>query len=380
MATFTIASSSSARACSSPPTWTGSKPASRINRSVTSRASSSDAYRLLGATRCWSIWSYRAAKLTLNAFATGPPTIDFTSCASDLYARLRPADSLVASIAADPRDCVPCPLPATGEPAADVSPADDGDVHALLQPIAAASPQAPGTRGRYGHAARANVAVAVLRSSASLGVSVPEAELKGAEHGDRRTAGTNCLGGPAAGGEWRARVRQQRHRQLPGDLGVPSATGGRQDEPGGAARRQPRHLLRDGAQRHAGQGQPAAAVGGHRDGLAGPQGGRRVPGHQLGARGDGRGARSRPGQVPGGRRAGGAGLPHFQRPPQQPADHGEGDPGSLTVAVKCGESGTPGARSVRAAQRRSPSRSAGWSGASRRPRPPSAPAPPRGSA
>src|SRR6266536_1650018 len=102
MATFTIASSSSARACSSPPTWTGSKPASRINRSVTSRASSSDAYRLLGATRCWSIWSYRAAKLTLNAFATGPPTIDFTSCASDLYARLRPADSLVASIATLP--------------------------------------------------------------------------------------------------------------------------------------------------------------------------------------------------------------------------------------------------------------------------------------
>ena len=38
------------------------------------------------------------AKLRLNDFAVGPPTIDFTQCASDSNSSLRPLYAFVASI------------------------------------------------------------------------------------------------------------------------------------------------------------------------------------------------------------------------------------------------------------------------------------------
>ena len=104
--------------------------------------------------------------MRLNDFAVGPPTIDFTSCASDAKASSRPRNAFVASIvdlaldaahlrerlgdlagrnrdddhvgirrvaavAAELLHVVPRRAPALREPAAHVPPADDGDLHGI---------------------------------------------------------------------------------------------------------------------------------------------------------------------------------------------------------------------------------------------------------
>src|SRR5438874_7967137 len=57
--------------------------------------------------RCAPISSYKLAKLRLNDFAVGPPTIDLTSCASDSNSSFRPPYAFVASIVSLP------PMPVT---------------------------------------------------------------------------------------------------------------------------------------------------------------------------------------------------------------------------------------------------------------------------
>ncbi len=112
--------------------------------------------------------------------ATGPPTIDFTSCASEsvlvaAVERVRrvdcdlagePADAgkrvrdlsggdgdedgvrlrNVAALPAEARDAVTGPLPPIGQPAADVSSADDGDLHAM--PVGSRTTSGSGLRVR----------------------------------------------------------------------------------------------------------------------------------------------------------------------------------------------------------------------------------------
>jgi hypothetical protein len=65
------------------------------------------------------------AKLRLNAFAVGPPTID-RYCDDDHVGRRR-----IAAVAAELLHLVPRGAPALREAAAHVPPADDRDVHAV---------------------------------------------------------------------------------------------------------------------------------------------------------------------------------------------------------------------------------------------------------
>src|SRR5215207_8567474 len=81
----------------------GSKPASRLSCSTTSRASSSPDHRLPGFALALSIWSYTAAKLVLNDFAVGPFVLDFTNSAFESKPDGRAAPKrFVASIAVFP--------------------------------------------------------------------------------------------------------------------------------------------------------------------------------------------------------------------------------------------------------------------------------------
>lgn len=71
---------------------------SRISCSVTSQASSSATYKLLGRTRCWRTAPNKFAKFMLKLLATGAWVKDFTSSAYDGKSPCRFGRMFVASI------------------------------------------------------------------------------------------------------------------------------------------------------------------------------------------------------------------------------------------------------------------------------------------